>query len=121
MDVKTEKVTLLSSVIAVFTPLLCCWGPFLLISIAGISGGAVYFSWLAPLRPYLFGFAFTFLGYNFYKAYKPEVNYESGTCANCQEEKQSFVKSKLYLWVIALIVFGMFILINFFPSLILPY
>jgi len=116
---KTEKATLLSSVIAIFAPLLCCWGPALLISIAGISGGAAYFSWITPLRPYLFGFAFTSLGYSFYKAYKPRTC-ESGSCSCDKEQKPGFLKSKLYLWVVAMIVIIMFLLFNFYPSLILP-
>ena len=99
-------------------------GPALITGIVGISGGAAYFSWVHPLSPYLFGFAFIFLGYSFYKAYLPADRYgkpqekEKDSCPNCQQEKQSFLKSKIYVWLVALFVAVMFT-INYFPNLIL--
>jgi len=49
---------------------LCCWGPLLLTSVAGISGSSVYFSWLIALKPYLLVIAFLSLGLAFYQVYK---------------------------------------------------
>ena len=64
---------------------LCCWGPLLLTSIAGISGSSVYFSWLIALKPYLLVIAFLSLGLAFYQVYKKITP---------KEEQEDFEKIK---------------------------
>lgn len=102
---------------AVFTAVslkLCCWGPLLLTSIAGISGSSVYFSWLTTIKPYLLIIAFLSLGYAFYQVYKPKK--QSNCLCNCNNEKVSFFKSKLYIWIVAAFVILM-TLISYYPQL----
>ncbi|MBL4752072.1 MAG: hypothetical protein JKY52_00520 [Flavobacteriales bacterium] len=118
MNTKIGSASLVGSMVASIAPLACCWGPALLTGVAGISGGAMYFSWVHPISPYLFGFAFISLGYSFYKAYKPK---KKGGCSNCVVEKPSFLRSKTYVWLVAVFVVGMFITINYFPELVSPY
>jgi mercuric ion transport protein len=93
---------------------LCCWGPLLLTSIAGVSGSSVYFSWLIILKPYLLTVAFLSLGFAFYQVYKPKKA-ESCCSGNCKAEKKSFFKSKLYVWLVAVLVVTM-TLISYFPQ-----
>ena len=94
---------------------LCCWGPLLLTGIAGVSGSSVYFSWLIVLKPYLLTIAFLSLGFAFYQVYKPKK--EEDCCSgNCGIEKKSFLKSKLYVWLVAFFVITM-TLISYYPQL----
>ena len=102
-----------SAVFAAILPFACCWGPALL---AGISGGATWFSWVHPLRPFFFGLAFLSLGYSFYKAYRQP----KAACPNCaaHAEKPGFLKSKTFVWLVAGFVVAMFVF-NYFPNIIL--
>jgi len=110
---KYKNVFLGMPLIASFAPMFCCWGPALLSGIAGISGGATYFSWVYPLRPYFFAFAFVSLGYSFFKLYRPQK--AAASCPNCEQEKPNFLQAKIYLWGVALFVVFMFTF-NYFPN-----
>lgn len=105
--------SLFTSVISAIAPMMCCWGPALLVGIAGVSGGATYFSWVHPLRPYFFGIALLSLGFAFYQAYKP-VKIATGGCPNCKKKSRGFFKSKLNAWIIGIFVVSM-LLFNYFP------
>ena len=90
-----------SAVFSALMPFSCCWSPALLV---GISGGATWFSWVHPFRPYFFAIAFLSLGFSFYKAYKPQKVQKEG-CQNCvNATKPGFFKSKLYVWLVTLFV-----------------
>ncbi|NOZ07785.1 MAG: mercury transporter [FCB group bacterium] len=91
-----------TAIISAVSLKLCCWGPILLTGLAGVSGSSVYFSWLSTLRPYLLTVSFLSLGLAFYQVYKPQ---KEGRCpGGCDTEKKSFIKSKLYVWLVAIFV-----------------
>jgi len=92
---------------------LCCWGPSLLIGLAGISGGSAYFSWLDTIKPYLLILAFISLAYGFYQVYKP-MNKDN--CERCTPKNQSIFRSKYYIWLVALFVVSM-TLVSYYPQL----
>jgi len=92
-----------SSMLTIVAPKFCCWSS----AIAAVSSGVSYLAWVYPLRPYLWGLSFITLGYSFYKAYKPEKS----TCTSCAVEiKQPFLKSKVFVWITAVVVLLVFIL-----------
>jgi copper chaperone CopZ len=91
---------------------LCCWGPLLLTGIIGVSGSAVYFSWLIVIKPYLLVLAFFSLCLAFFQVYK--IN-KDDSCGNCKIQKSSFFKSKLYVWLVAVFVILM-TLLSYFPQ-----
>jgi len=92
-----------SSMLTIVAPKFCCWSS----AIAAVSSGVSYLAWVYPLRPYLWGISFITLGYSFYKAYKPKKS----TCGSCTvENKRSFLKSKVFVWVTAVVVLLVFIL-----------
>ncbi len=93
-----------SSIIAAFASSLCCIAPLIAI-LAGLGGIASAVSWLDPFRPYLFGFSMLALGYAFYEAYKPKKEIDCNCEAN---EKRSFIRSKAFLWVIAILNITLF-------------
>jgi len=92
---------------------LCCWGPLLLTGVAGISGSSIYFSWLKVLKPYLLIVAFLSLGFAFYQVYK--TGKQDCCSGDCETQKKSFFKSKLYVWLIAAFVVLM-TLASYFPQ-----
>merc|ERR1711879_534113 len=94
---------------------LCCWGPLLLTSVAGINGSSVYFSWLIVLKPYLLGIAFLSLGFAFYQVYKKK----KVDCGSCDTAKPSFFKSKFYLWLVTVFVVVM-TLVSYYPQIFHP-
>lgn len=94
---------MVTAVFSAVTLKLCCWGPFLLTSVAGVSGSAVYFSWLITLKPYLLAISFLSLGMAFYQVYKPE-KVDCCCSENFKTEKKPFLKSKLYVWLVAAFV-----------------
>ncbi|VAW11541.1 hypothetical protein MNBD_BACTEROID05-1112 [hydrothermal vent metagenome] len=105
-----------SMVTAVFTAVslkLCCWGPSVLIGLAGISGGSTYFSWLDTIKPYLLILAFISLTYGFYQVYKPR---NEETCDSCNSNNKSIFRSKIYIWLVALFVVTM-TLVSYYPQL----
>ncbi len=108
-----KKVSLGTAVLSAISLKLCCWGPFLLIGIAGISGGSAYFSWLDMVKPYLLTLAFFSLAFGFYQVYKP-INKDD--CDNCKTKDKSIYRSKIYIWLVALFVVSM-TLVSYYPQL----
>jgi len=107
---KTSTVAALFSAVSLK---LCCWGPLLLTGVIGISGSSVYFSWLTILKPYLLAIAFLSLGFAFFQVYKKK---KLGNCESCETKKESFFKSKLYVWLVAVFVVVM-TLVSYYPQL----
>lgn len=103
-----KKNTLLSlSLVSAIAPFFCCWGPAVLTTIAGVSGAFSWFSWLHPMRPYLYAVAFLSLGFTFYKTYPPKRKTQS--CENCKNGKNKNMPSKIFLWITTLVVLLIFI------------
>ncbi len=107
-----KKASLGTAVFSAVSLKLCCWGPLLLTGVAGISGSSVYFSWLIALKPYLLAIAFLSLGVAFYQVYKKN---KLG-CGNCETDKPSFFKSKIYVWLVAVFVVTM-TLVSYYPQI----
>jgi mercuric ion transport protein len=81
----------------------CCGGA-LLLGFIGLSGAT--FGFIKSLTPLFLLITIISLGYAFYMAYKPketsccETNTKSECCTVL--EKKSFIKSKLFLWIITI-------------------
>ena len=123
------KVSLGSAIVSSLAVMMCCWVPALLVGVAGISSLASYFSWVHSYRQFFFGMALISIGYSFYKVYSPSKQgkeTETGECCETAEyettkseaTKTSFLKSKGFVWLIALLVVIVFA-IEYFPNLIL--
>lgn len=101
---KTNKLFRNSAIVTAVLASLCCITPVLAV-LGGLSGIASTFSFLEPLRPYFIAFTIIILGYAFYNAYKPKKKDEI-ECA-CDDykvdTKESFINSKSFLWIIAVI------------------
>ena len=101
---KSNKFFRNSAIVTALLASLCCITPVLAI-FGGLSGIASTFSFLEPLRPYFIVFTAIILGYAFYNAYKPKKKNEI-ECA-CDDEnvetKKSFINSKSFLWIVAVI------------------
>ncbi len=110
-----KKASIGTAVFSAVSLKLCCWGPLLLTGIAGVSGSSVYFTWLITLKPYLLTIAFLSLGFAFYQVYKPKKK-ECRCSENCETDKIPFLKTKLYVWIIAVFVIIMSI-ISYFPQI----
>lgn len=82
---------------------LCCITPVLAF-VAGIGGMASTFSWLEPFRPYLIGLTVAFLGLAWYQKLKTS----KATDCHCDDEKTSFLQTKLFLGIITVFAFLMF-------------
>lgn len=108
-----EKTSIGTALFSAVSLKLCCWGPLLLTGVAGISGSSAYFSWLIILKPYLLTITFLSLGFSFYLVY---IKKKVESCDNCNTKKPSFIKSKLFVWLVAVFVVLM-ILVSYYPQL----
>jgi len=108
-----KKASMGTAVFSAVSLKLCCWGPLLLTGVVGISGSSVYFSWLIALKPYLLAIVFLSLGFAFYQVYKKK---KVDDCSNCKTDKPSFLKSKFYVWLVAVFVVAM-TLVSYYPQL----
>ncbi len=103
--VGTQKTNKLigAGIITAIASSLCCITPILAL-VAGSSGVATTFSWLAPARPYLIGFTVLVLGFAWWQKLKLKKEL---TC-NCEEDKKpSFLQSKTFLAIITVFAFLM--------------
>lgn len=91
-----------SSGMTIIAPKFCCWGS----AIAAMSSGASYLAWVYPLRPYLWGLSFMMIGISIYQAYKPAKK----NCMSCADVKLSFVRSKTFTWIVAVLIVFIFVL-----------
>lgn len=99
----TNKKLILTSIVTAIASSLCCITPVLAL-LAGSSGMASTFSWLEPARPYLIGFTVLVLGYVWWQKLKPEKEID----CDCEEnEKPSFMQTKLFLAIVTVFAIGM--------------
>jgi mercuric ion transport protein len=108
-----KKASIGTAVFSAVSLKLCCWGPLLLTGVIGIGGSSVHFSWLTILKPYLLAVAFLSLGFTFYYVYKPKKEKE---CSGCETKKVSFFRSKISVWLVAVLVVTM-TLVSYYPQL----
>jgi len=87
------------------TASLCCITPVLAL-IAGTSGMASSFSWMEPFRPYLIGLTIVVLAFAWYQKLKPKKQAEID-CACEEDEKPSFLQSKLFLGLVTVFAAAM--------------
>ena len=100
---KSNKFFRNSAIVTAVLASLCCITPVLAV-LGGLSGIASSFSFLDPLRPFLIGFTAIILGYAFYNAYKPKKTNEIDCdCETEPAKKKSFINSKGFLWLVAVI------------------
>lgn len=99
---KTNKL-IGAGIITAIASSLCCITPILAL-VAGSSGVATTFSWLAPARPYLIGFTVLVLGF----AWWQKLKFKKEITCNCEEDKKSsFLQSKMFLAIITVFAFLM--------------
>lgn len=100
-----KAVALSSSFLTVIAPKFCCWSS----AVTALGAGSSYLAWVHPLRPYLWGLSFLMVGISFYQAYKPVKS----NCSSCVEDVPtsfSFIRSKGFTWIVAVLVLVMFII-----------
>ena len=98
-----------------FAASLCCITPVLAL-IAGTSGFASTFSWLAPFRPYFVGLTILVLGFAWYQKRKPSQQID---CDCDTEEKPKFIQSTKFLGVITAFVILM-LTVPYYSSIFYP-
>jgi mercuric ion transport protein len=99
-QVKSSGKLIGAGVLAAIAASLCCITPVLAL-IAGSSGIASAFSWLAPARPYLLGITVLVLGFAWYQKLKPKTK-EEIEC-DCEEERNpKFIQSKSFLGIVTI-------------------
>lgn len=98
-----------AGVVSAIAASLCCITPILGL-IAGTSGMASTFSWIAPARPYLIGITAAVLIFAWYQKLKP-VKVQTDDCG-CEVKKTSFMQSKLFLGIVT----GFSIIMLSFPA-----
>lgn len=84
---------------------LCCITPVLAL-LAGTSSLAASFSWIEPYRPYLIGLAILVLAIAWHQKLKPK-NQAEKDCACEDNEKPSFLHSKLFLGLVTVFAVAM--------------
>lgn len=89
-----------AGVISAIAASLCCITPILGL-IAGTSGMASTFSWIAPARPYFIGVTALVLIFAWYQKLKP-VKVETDDCG-CEVKKPSFWQSKKFLAIVTVL------------------
>lgn len=99
------------SLTSAIAPFFCCWGPAIIVGFAGISGTVTWFSWLHPVRPYLYMLAFLSLGFSFYQTYGIR---RIKQCQNCVKANKR-VGTQVILWITTIVVVSLFI-INYTQS-----
>lgn len=101
---KTENASKAASGIGVFAALaasICCITPILAL-LAGASGAASAFSWLAPARPFLIGLAIVTLTYAWYRALSTKQAAACQPDGACKVENKRFIASRTFLTIITI-------------------
>ena len=103
MEIQKTNKLIGAGIITAIASSLCCITPILAL-VAGSSGVATTFSWLAPARPYLIGCTILVLGFAWWQKLKLK---KEPTC-NCEEDKKpSFLQSKMFLVMVTVFAFLM--------------
>ncbi|PCJ96102.1 MAG: heavy metal transporter [Flavobacteriaceae bacterium] len=100
---KSEKKLIGAGILAAITASICCVTPVLAL-IAGTSGIASTFSWIAPLRPYLIALTVLVLGFAWYQKLKLQKEID---CACETDEKPKFFQSKTFLGIVSVFAIAM--------------
>jgi copper chaperone CopZ len=87
----------IGAVAAAFGASLCCILP-VAVAVLGV-GSAALGARLEPWRPWLLGFTALFLGFAFYRAYRPEACAPGGSCAVPVGRR----RNRIVLWIVAVI------------------
>lgn len=102
----SARTGLIGAILAGIAASLCCVGP-LVVLLLGIGGAWVAsLSKLEPFRPLFIAITLGFLGYAFYKVYKPvsiSACSVDGACAQPGAER----RNKLMLWTIAVLILAL--------------
>jgi mercuric ion transport protein len=93
---KSENKLIGAGLLTAITASICCITPFLAL-IAGTSGIASTFSWIAPFRPYLIVLTILVLGFAWYQKLKPQKVID---CECETDEKPKFIQSKTFLGIV---------------------
>lgn len=95
------------AVLSVLVSRLCCIVPFIAI-LSGMTGGAIMFSFLEPIRPLLIMFSVSILAFGFYQEYKSKNLEAMKPCCQINAKKKS-KRNRLFLWattVISVLLFS---------------
>ena len=98
---KKSKKLIGAGVLTAIASSLCCIVPVLVLVSGTTSVAAASFSWLEPFRPYLVVVTILLLGFAWYSILKPK---KANDCECEEDEKPSFLRSKLFLVNITLFV-----------------
>lgn len=97
------KGILMGSGLAALVGSACCWGPalfiFLGIGAAGVGG------FIESLRPYLGVVSVGLLGYALFIVYRKKT---VDACCNVPEQKRGLAKTRLAVWLVAVLALGAF-------------
>ena len=94
-----------ASILSAIAASLCCITPVLAL-ISGAGGIASSFSWLEPARPYLLSITVLVLAFAWYQKLKPRTA-EELQCACEQDEKPTFMQTKMFLGMVTVFAFLM--------------
>lgn len=97
------KGILMGSGLAALVGSACCWGPglfiFLGVGAAGVGG------FIESLRPYLGIVSVGLLGYALFTVYRKKT---VAACCDVPEQKRKLVKTRLAVWMVAVLALGAF-------------
>jgi len=116
MSKKKTNILLSSGLITAIASSLCCITPLLAL-IAGTSGAASSVSWMESLRPYFIGVTVVVLIFAWYQKLKPNKNKE--VKCNCDEMKERFMQSKLFLGIITIFA-ALMLMLPYYSSIFYP-
>ncbi len=111
----TDKKLIGTTIVAAIAASLCCIVPVLAL-IAGTSGIASTFSWVAPLRPYLIALTILVLVFAWYLKLKPQ---KQEIDCDCEDEKPKFINSKKFL-VLVTVFAGLMLSFPYYAQIFYP-
>ena len=97
---KTSNTAAYTSIFTAVVASICCITPVLAL-IAGTSGIASTFSWVAPFRPYLIALTIIVLVFAWFQKLRPKTQ-EELDCACEDDAKPTFWQSKQFLFIVTL-------------------
>ncbi len=100
---KGSRLGIIGAIVSAIVASICCVGPFVVLFL-GIGGAwAAQLTALQPYRPIFIGLTFVFLGYAFYRVYKPVPD---GSCEPGQPCADPRVRrrNRQILWGVAILI-----------------